>query len=117
IFGLFPTVDRALGKLGVHTDGVATAKYAGAFDVTRPLDPGVAGTVQAVIEKGYRDFTGKVAQARGRSIEQVDEVARGRVWTGAQAKERGLVDALGGLDAALADAAARAKLGKPDAWQ
>ena len=117
IFGLFPTIDRSLGKIGVRTDGVSTAKYAGAFDITRPLDPGVATTVQSVIEKGYRDFTGKVAQARGRSVEQVDAVARGRVWSGAQAKERGLVDVLGGLDAALADAAARAKLGKPDAWQ
>ena len=64
IFGLFPTIDRSLGKIGVRTDGVSTAKYAGAFDITRPLDPGVATTVQSVIEKGYRDFTGRVAQAR-----------------------------------------------------
>ena len=117
IFGLFPTANRALDKIGVHTDGVGTTRYAGAFDITRPLDPGVATTVQSVIEKGYRDFTGKVAQARGRSVEQVDAVARGRVWSGMQAKERGLVDVLGGLDAALADAAARAKLGKPATWQ
>jgi protease-4 len=117
IFGLFPTADRALAKIGVRTDGVGTTKYAGAFDVTRPLDPGVAAVVQAVIDKGYRDFTGKVAQARGRTLAQVDEVARGRVWSGEQAKARGLVDALGGIDAAVADAAARAKLGKPSAWQ
>ena len=117
IFGLFPTVDRGLAKLGVHTDGVGTTRYAGAFDVTRPLDPGVAAVVQAVIDKGYRDFTGKVARARGRSVEQVDAVARGRVWTGEQARQRGLVDAMGGLDAALADAAARAHLGKRDAWR
>ncbi len=117
IFGLFPTLDRTLGKLGVHTDGVATAKYAGAFDITRPLDPGVATTVQAVIEKGYRDFTGKVAQARGKPVQQIDAVARGRVWSGAQARQRGLVDALGGLGEAVADAAARANLGKPDRWQ
>lgn len=117
IFGLFPTFNRTLDKIGVHTDGVGTAKYAGAFDPTRPLDPGVATTVQSVIEKGYRDFTGKVAQARGRSVEQIDEVARGRVWSGAQAKERALVDAFGGLGEAVADAAERAKLGKPDAWQ
>ena len=117
IFGLFPTADRALDKIGVHTDGVGTTKYAGAFDVTRALDPGVGAIVQSVIDKGYRDFTGKVAQARGRSVEQVDAVARGRVWSGEQAKERGLVDAFGGVEAAVADAAARAKLGKPDAWQ
>ena len=117
IFGLFPTANRALDKLGVHTDGVGTTKYAGAFDLTRALDPGVGTIVQSVIDKGYRDFTGKVAQARGRSIEQVDAVARGRVWSGEQAKQRGLVDAFGGVDAAVADAAARARLGKPDAWQ
>lgn len=117
IFGLFPTIQRGLDKIGVHTDGVGTTRYAGAFDITRDLDPGVASIVQSVIEKGYRDFTGKVAKARGRSIEQIDAVARGRVWSGAQAKERNLVDAFGGLDAAVADAAARAKLGKPDAWQ
>ncbi len=117
IFGLFPTADRALDKIGVHTDGVGTTKYAGAFDVTRALDPGVGAIVQSVIDKGYRDFTGKVAQARGRSVEQVDAVARGRVWSGEQAKERGLVDAFGGVEAAVADAAARAKLGKPETWQ
>ena len=117
IFGLFPTADRALAKIGVRTDGVGTTRYAGAFDVTRPLDPGVGSLVQSVIDKGYRDFTGKVAQARGRSVAQIDEVARGRVWSGEQAKARGLVDVLGGIDAAVADAAARAKLGKPAAWQ
>ena len=117
IFGLFPTIQRGLDKIGVHTDGVGTTRYAGAFDITRDLDPGVASIVQSVIEKGYRDFTGKVARARGRSVEQIDAVARGRVWSGAQAKDRNLVDAFGGLDAAVADAAARAKLGKPDVWQ
>ena len=117
IFGLFPTVDRGLAKLGVRTDGVSTTRYAGAFDVTRPLDAGVGQVVQAVIEKGYRDFTGKVAQARGRSVEQVDAVAQGRVWSGEQAKARGLVDAMGGLDAAVAEAATRAKLGKREGWQ
>ena len=117
IFGLFPTVDRGLAKLGVRTDGVSTTRYAGAFDVTRPLDAGVGQVVQAVIEKGYRDFTGKVAQARGRSVEQVDAVAQGRVWSGEQAKARGLVDAMGGLDAAVAEAATRAKPGKREGWQ
>ena len=117
IFGMFPTIPRTLDKIGVHTDGVGTARYAGAFDPTRPLDPGVARTVQSVIDKGYRDFTGKVAAARGRSVEEIDEVARGRVWSGAQARERALVDAFGGVTEAVADAAARAKLGKPDAWQ
>ena len=117
IFGMFPNFTRTLDKIGVHTDGVSTTRFAGAFDVTRPLDPEVGRVVQAVIDKGYADFTGKVAAARGKSVEQVDEVARGRVWSGAQAKERGLVDELGGFEAAVADAAARAKLGKPEAYR
>jgi protease-4 len=117
IFGLVPTIPRTLDKIGVHTDGVGTTRFAGAFDITRPLDPQVGQVVQAVIDKGYRDFTGRVAKARGRSVGEIDAIARGRVWTGAQAKERGLVDQFGGLEDAIADAATRAKLGKPGAWQ
>lgn len=112
IFGIFPTLPRALDKIGVHTDGVSTTRFAGAFDITRKLDPDVGTVIQSVIDKGYRDFTGKVADARKKSVEQVDEIARGRVWTGAQAKERGLVDEFGGIDEAVADVARRAKLGK-----
>jgi protease IV len=111
IFGLIPNFTRTLDKIGVHTDGVSTTRFAGAFDVTRPMDPEVGQVIQAVINKGYADFTGKVAQARGKPVEDVDAVARGRVWSGAQAKERGLVDELGNLADAVADAAVRAKLG------
>ncbi|MCD7098398.1 signal peptide peptidase SppA [Stenotrophomonas sp. MMGLT7] len=110
IFGLVPNLTRTLDKIGVHTDGVGTTRFAGAFDISRPLDPAVGRVIQSVIDKGYADFTGKVAQARNKSVQAVDEVARGRVWTGAQAKERGLVDEFGGLKAALADAARRVKL-------
>lgn len=117
IFGLIPNVTRTLDKVGVHTDGVGTTRFAGAFDISRPLDPGVGQLIQSVIDKGYADFTGKVAAARKKSVEQVDEVGRGRVWSGAQAKERGLVDELGGLDSAVADAAARAKLGQADKYR
>jgi len=112
IFGVIPTIPRALEKIGVHTDGVGTTPYAGAFDLTRPLDPAVGGMIQSVIEKGYRDFTGRVAAARGRSVAQIDAIAQGRVWSGAQAQQRGIVDAMGGLQAALDDAAQRAKLGR-----
>ncbi|QDW66896.1 signal peptide peptidase SppA [Luteimonas granuli] len=116
IFGMFPTIPRTLEKIGVRTDGVGTTSFAGAFDPTRPLQPEVGAVIQSVIEKGYRDFTGKVAAARERSVEEIDLVARGRVWSGAQAKDRGLVDEFGGLRDALAAAAARAELGGPDAW-
>ncbi len=114
IFGMIPNLSRSLDKIGVHTDGVGTTRFAGAFDITRPMDPAVGQVIQSVINKGYGDFTGKVADARNKPVEAVDEVARGRVWSGAQAKERGLVDAFGGLKDAVADAANRAKLGGPD---
>ncbi|HET7126072.1 MAG TPA: signal peptide peptidase SppA [Lysobacter sp.] len=117
IFGLIPTIPRTLEKIGVHTDGVGTTKFAGAFDITRPLDPEVGQVIQSVIDKGYRDFTGRVAQARHKPVADVDAVGRGRVWSGAQGKERGLVDEFGGLEDAIADAAQRAKLGKPDAYR
>ncbi|MBB3800514.1 protease-4 [Xanthomonas arboricola] len=112
IFGMVPNLTRALDKIGVHTDGVGTTRFAGAFDITRPLDPAAGQVIQAVINKGYADFTGKVAQARHQSVEAIDKVARGRVWSGAQAKQHGLVDAFGGMQDAVADAADRAKLGR-----
>jgi protease-4 len=112
IFGLFYTVPGTLAKLGVQSDGVATGPMAGAFDITRPLDPKVGAVIQAIIDKGYRDFVGNVATARGQSYAAIDAIAQGRVWTGEQALQRGLVDQLGGLQDAIADAAARAKLGK-----
>src|SRR5690606_38223532 len=110
IFGLVPNFTRPLDKIGVHTDGVGTTRYAGAFDITRPPDPDVARVIQSVIDKGYADFIGKVANARGRSAEETDAVARGRARSGAQALERGLVDAMGGLSDAIADAASRVEL-------
>lgn len=110
IFGLIPNFTRSLDKIGVHTDGVGTTRWAGAFNPTRPLDPEVGRVIQSIIDKGYRDFTGKVAAARKQPVEAIDAVARGRVWSGAQAKERGLVDEFGGVRDAVADAAKRAKL-------
>ena len=117
IFGMIPNLARTLDKVGVRTDGVATTRYAGAFDPTRPMEPGVARVIQSVIEKGYGDFVGGVAAGRDMTIEQADEVARGRVWTGEQARERGLVDSIGGLREAIADAAQRAGLGEADSWR
>ena len=111
IFGLWMSAPRALDKIGVHSDGIGTTPLAGAFDITRPLDPGAGLLIQSVIDHGYAQFIGKVAVARGSAPSKIDEVARGRVWSGSQAKERGLVDALGGLAEAQAEAAKLAKLG------
>ena len=111
IFGLFFNVPDTLAKIGVHAGGVGTTPWAGAFDVTRPLDPQVGQIIQASIDKGYRDFVGGVARARGKSFADIDAIAQGRVWTGQQALKRGLVDQLGGLKSAIRIAAADAKLG------
>ena len=110
IFGLYYSVPGALAKLGIASDGVATGPMAGAFDITRPLDPQVGALIQAIIDKGYRDFVGGVAHARGSSFAAIDAIAQGRVWTGQQALQRGLVDQLGGLQDAVAEAAKLAHL-------
>lgn len=116
IFGLMVRAPRALDKIGVHSDGVTTTPWAGAFDISRAIDEPTKQVIQSVINHGYSQFIGKVAKARKQTFEQIDANARGRVWSGAQAKEKGLVDALGGLSDAVADAAARAKL-KPDQFE
>jgi protease-4 len=110
IFGLYYSIPNTLAKFGVQSDGVATGPMAGAFDITRALDPKVGAVIQAIINKGYHDFVGNVAKARGKSYESIDAIAQGRVWTGQQALDRGLVDQLGGLNNAVADAASLAKL-------
>jgi protease IV len=112
IFGMYYSIPDTLAKLGVQSDGVATGPMAGAFDITRPLDPRVGTVIQAMINRGYHDFVGGVAKARGKDYDAIDAIAQGRVWTGRQALDRGLVDQLGGLDAAVAYAAKQARLGK-----
>jgi protease-4 len=111
IFGLFFGIPNTLAKIGIHTDGVGTTPLAGALDPRRPLDPKVGETVQALIDKGYQDFIGHVAAARHKTKEEIDAIARGRVWSGQQALDRGLVDKIGGLEDAGAAAAQRANLG------
>ena len=106
IFGLMPTIEKPLNKLGIHTDGVGTTPLAGAFRIDRPMSPEFAGIVQSQINKGYQDFIEGVAKARKLPLDRVRELARGRVWSGQRALQLGLVDKAGGLDQA-ADSAAR----------
>ena len=108
IFAMLPDLSGPFGKLGLAVDGVGTTPLAGGVDPRRPLDPQIASLLQQSIEHGYKRFLGVVAGARKMSPEAVDAVAQGRVWLGSQALERGLVDKLGGLDAVLKAAAARA---------
>jgi protease-4 len=113
ILGMYATIDKPLAKyLGVHTDGVGTTRFSDAVRPDRPMDPALADMAQQYIDNGYRDFLSRVAQARKMTPEQVDKIARGRVWSGEDAKGLGLVDQLGGLDKAIESAAKRAKLEK-----
>jgi len=110
IFGLIPTLEKPLEKLGIHTDGVGTTPLAGAFRLDRALSDEVKAIIQSQIDHGYRRFIEGVAAGRKLDVAKVDEMARGRVWSGLDAKNLGLVDEFGGLDAAAADAAQRAGL-------
>lgn len=113
IFAVFPSVHKPLAKyLGIHTDGAGTTRFSDALRPDRPLDPAVADVIQQSIEDGYADFLARVAEARGMTREQVDKIARGRIWSGEDAKQLGLVDQLGGLQAAIESAAKRASLEK-----
>ena len=109
IFGMMMTVDKALSKLGVYTDGVSTTDIAG-LGVTRPLSEGMAKLFQLNINKGYQNFISLVAKHRHMTLEQVDAIAQGRVWSGIKAKELGLVDELGDLTDAVVAAAKLADL-------
>jgi protease-4 len=112
IFGLSTDITKAMANWGVQSDGVATSPGASAWqqDPTRPVDTISAALMQSVVDHGYQDFLAHVSQGRGLSLAAVDKVAQGRVWSGAQAKELGLVTNLGGLDDALEDARQLAKL-------
>lgn len=110
VFALLPSVDKAMGKVGIHAEGVTTTWLGNAADPRRPLDPRVTAMLQVQIDHIYGDFTARVAQARKTTAEKIDRVGQGRVWSGDQARERGLVDSLGGFNDALKQAALRAKL-------
>lgn len=113
IFGMFPTVEKPLAKyLGMRVDGVGTTPWADALRIDRELSPGAGKAMQSLIDHGYEQFLARVSKARKMSRDDVDRIARGRVWSGTDAKERGLVDRLGTLPEAIASAAQKAKLPK-----
>jgi protease-4 len=107
---VIPTIPRTLDWLGVHIDGVGTTELAGALDITQPFSDNVRGLMDRLIRHTYDDFVGKVAEYRERSVEEIDAAAQGRVWTGADALDRGLVDRLGTLPEAIESAAELAGL-------
>lgn len=115
IFGVIPSAEAGLAKIGVNSDGVKTTPLSGEPDVFGGFSPDFDRVAQSAIENGYRDFVTRVATSRKKTPEQVDTIAQGRVWAGGTARQIGLVDRYGGIDEALAEAAKRAGL-KADGW-
>ena len=111
IFGMFPNFDGLLNdKLGLHFDIVKTNQFADLGSRNRPFNEGEKEILQNYINNGYELFVKRCADGRGMSTEAIKKIAEGRVWTGAAAKELGLVDELGGLDKALEIAAQKAEV-------
>ena len=108
IFGMMPNAKGLTEKLGVNFDVVKTNPYADFGNLTRPMNDGEKGLMQMHVNKGYELFLTRCSDGRGISMEELDKIAQGRVWTGRTAKELGLVDELGGLDKALEIAIAKA---------
>ncbi len=106
----FPTFQRSLDRLGIHVDGVGTTALAGQLDPLRELGPDIVAIIGQSIQYGYDQFVGKVASHRDQSVEEIDGVARGRVWIATDARDRGLIDNLGNLSDAIASAAGLAGL-------
>ena len=111
VVGMIPTFDQTLDNIGVHTDGVGTTPLAGRLRIDLPLDDGIRRIFQANTEDIYERFIDVVAIEREMPPDAVRAVAAGRVWTGQQAAEHGLVDATGTLQDALDSAARIAGLG------
>ncbi|MBZ8142718.1 signal peptide peptidase SppA [Rubrivivax gelatinosus] len=110
VIAVLPTAERALERLGLNTEGYRTSWTVDAYDPRVPLDPRTEQVLQSTIGHVYGQFLARVAASRKTTPERIDEIGQGRVWSGAQARVRGLVDRSGGLRDALAVAAARAKL-------
>lgn len=113
VFAVIPSFERALSQWGITADGVKTTPLSGQPDVVGGLSPEISAMLQANVEHSYAHFLGLVSEARHRTPQQVDAIAQGRVWDGGTARQLGLVDEFGGLDAALSYAAKQAKL---DSW-
>jgi len=112
VFGLIPNMKGLLNnKLGIHVDEVKTGKFADLLtSVDRPLTAEEYAIIQSQVNDVYATFTGIVSKGRGLSVANVDSIGQGRVWTGEQALDIGLVDKVGNIDDAVQAAANKAKL-------
>ncbi len=110
VFGIIPTFEAALAKIGVTSDGVKTTPLSGQPDIIGGTSPAFDALIQRSVEGTYGRFLALVSQARGLPVARVNEIAQGRVWDGGSARQLGLVDRFGGIDDAIAEAARLAKL-------
>lgn len=115
VFGMFMTYEKSLDYLGINSDGVGSTELTG-LSPARPLAPEFGQILQNNVESSYNNFITMVADARGLNVEEVDDIAQGRVWIGETALELGLVDELGDLDDAVVSAAEIAGLEKYDTF-
>ena len=104
VFGLLPTAQGLMDKLSIRTGGYQSHWLAGAYDPRVDLDPRMKSLVESRIQHIYKDFIDLTAKARKQPLERIEQLAQGRIWSGAQAQTQQLVDELGGLDAAIASA-------------
>ncbi len=111
VFSYIPTFQRTLEKLGIKVDGIGTTPLAGDLRIDRALGPATKQLLQASVDHAYAQFVHRVADGRKKSYEDIDKIAQGRVWAGADAQRIGLVDHLGGLKDATDAAAKLAELG------
>ena len=114
VFGIIPSFQGTLSKLGVGADGIKTTPLSGEPDVLRGPSPEAGQLIQTGIESTYRRFLSIVAESRHKSPAEIDKIAQGRVWDGGTAHQLGLVDGFGGMADAIAKAGDLAKLGKDD---
>ncbi|TGE29578.1 signal peptide peptidase SppA [Hymenobacter metallicola] len=115
VFGVLPNIQPLLrDKLGITTDRVTTGKFSDLPTITRPLTAFEKQQLQKEVDRIYADFTTKAAQGRHMPVERLRRLASGRVWSGTEAKARGLVDVLGSFEDAMRIAARRANLKQDD---
>jgi len=114
VFGVLPSFEGTLAKLGVGADGIKTTPLSGEPDLLKGPSDAADALIQAGVEQVYRKFLGIVAAARHKTPADVDRIAQGRVWDGGTARQLGLVDGFGGMDEAVAKAAELAKLDEDD---